>query len=192
MKRILVIAAALALGVACTNSGLGGGDITADTSPVTGTTTGGTPTGLTCAYQGTWDLAKAFCAGIDLAEEGNFFERYTATSIVVTDSGSEDGTCDVVFNWQGPNCAETEDWEFHTDGAADQLGVRFAGISACNPDSCTFESADDACLIGDRTNANVESFELETVQDGIFRLTGVLAHGYPECVLDFLTEWRRQ
>ena len=192
MKRILVIATALALGTACTRSGLGEGEVVGDTSPNTGTSTGSTPTGLVCAWEGTWDLAKAFCSQIDLAAEGTFFDRYTATTMVITDTGNGDGNCDVTFHWEGPACAETEIWEISGADAADQMSIRFTGITACNPDSCQFDASDDDCLVGDRTDANVQSFDLDLLQAGQFRLTGLLDFSYPECVLDFITEWRIQ
>jgi len=193
MKRLIAVATAIALGAACTNSGLGGAQ---DTSPVTATGGGGTtPGALSCQWQGTWDMAKAFCGQIDLADPPtNYFSTYEQASLVITDSGNADGNCDVVFTWTTAGvCSETEEWEILYSDSETELNIRFGGITDCSPADCSFGPDDaDACFIGGNINADAVPHQLEILQDGQIRVIGLLDYSVAPCNIGFMTEWRRQ
>ena len=185
MKRLCGLATVIALGTACTNSGLSEPPIT-DTSP---DTTGTTPT-TSCEWIGTWNLSQAFCQSFDVTSD--WFAIYSETRLVIQE-GSAPGECAVSFQWSGNQCTEEEEWTILSSDQ-DSISIRFGGIVSCSPNACEFWGGEGECLVGDRTQADPMDFELEIFQDGLVRIKGILALGYPSCSpgTNLTTQWSRE
>lgn len=186
--RLAGVAAALALGAACTNSGLGGQTPTTGV-PATGQPTGGGSPGTDCAYVGTWEVVEAKCGTFDINDD--WFAIYPTTTMEISDSGAGDGSCDVVFSWSNASCSEVETWEF-TAFSGGEVSVKFDGIDTCEPASCTFFGSDASCVEGDRQQGGTQSYGFESLSGSSFGTVGLLEWGYPQCTLDLAAEWSKQ
>lgn len=187
MTRVLVIAAAITIATACTNSGLGG--IASTDTGATTAPTNTAPTGGECAWEGTWDMTQVWCIGIDATEDWE--ASYNITRIKISDAG--EGACTVEYTLRNDLCVEKEDWEITPDSATDELSIDFKGISSCDPAGCQFFGGDDACNEGDRTSGE-STLEFEEIQDGLIRITGLLVPNFPSSCPDddITTQWVRQ
>lgn len=187
LSRILAVAAlagALSVGFACTNSGLGLPDdsASADTDPdVTAPTGGG---GDTCDHVGTWRLEKVQCGSFTV---GTWFDNYAEVTMTLADGAD---ACDGTLSWSGPECGEEE--VFTADFTAEGLvTVTEGGVTTCDPEGCTFGTIDgDACAVGARTE--VLEVQVDTTTPGTLVFTGLGAHAYPNCTIDFVTTWAKQ
>lgn len=187
--KLLTVASALVIGVACTNSGLAD-QVGLEDSGATGTNPTGGNTGPTsCALAGNWTVSKAWCGTFEI--DTDWFAVYPTTEMSITDSGAGDGSCSVAFSWSNAQCAEEEDWAI-TGSTADTVTIQHDGIATCAPAACTFFGSDDTCSEGDRSSAEAIDYGLETLQATQIRITGLLAEGYPQCTLDLTTEWVQQ
>lgn len=187
MTRVLVIASAITIATACTNSGLSGipsTDTGATTAP-----TNTSPTGGECPWEGTWDMTQVWCIGIDATEDWE--ASYNITRIKISDAG--EGACAVEYTLRNDLCVEKEDWEITPNTATDELSVDFKGISSCDPAGCQFFGSDEACNEGDRTSGET-TLEFEEIQDGLIRVTGLLVPNFPSSCPDddVTTQWVRQ
>ncbi len=186
--KLCLAALAVAIGTACTNSGLAQ-QVGLTDSGATGTATGGQTGPTACTLEGDWAVTKAFCGTFEIDQD--WFAVYPTTTMSITDTGAGDGSCAVAFAWSNAQCAEEEDWEI-TGTTNNTVTIRFGGISSCQPDACTFFGSDDTCSVGDRASADPVEFGLEILQPTQIRITGLLAQGYPQCTLDLVTEWQAQ
>lgn len=203
--KLLTIAAALALSLACTNSGLQDTLTTGTAAGTPGTGPGGGPGGTgtgtgngggSCDWTGTWAVSTADCGAFVI--DTDWFAVYTETTMVISDSGAGDGSCTVDFSWSGEGCAEEETWEI-TQSSDTSWSVRFGGIDTCAPDACTFFGNDDTCLVGDRVLATPLTFDVTQLSPTEIEIIGLFGDeelwvesGYPQCTLDLKTTWTKQ
>ncbi len=165
----------LTLLTACSNSGLG--------QPTTTPTadTGATVVVDECPWVGRWTLRSVKCSTFDFAE---WYDDHTGATLDIAQA--DQGGCDVVATVSGATCEESESWHF-TSPVGINVDLTYNGISACNPDACTFNGPDAPCQVGDRAGGT----ETISVDDatGELQMVGALADTAPGCTLDIVTVW---
>lgn len=171
------LASVLAIGAACTNSGLGG---TEDTGKdATGTSGGGG-----CPWEGTWSLAEAACGSFLI---GNWEQTYSSVTLTAT---AGDGGCALVVDWSGDDCGESETMSVAPVTGGGPTEFTSSGITSCAADGCTFDNNDDVgCETGDRANTTTVAVDDSTAGRLVF--TGFAEHAWTSCTLDFVTTWNK-
>jgi len=187
MYRLVLPAFLLAIGLACTNSGLGDAG-TSDSDSDSDSDGGGV--GQQCKWAGDWLLTNVKCSSFDIDE---WFDKYETSRMVISDDGSGTGNCVVDFNWRAAQdaCVESESWTMTVTGPND-VDVLFGGITECNPDACVFPNDAETCLIGDRSLATPMTFTFDDSAQGEILTAGLLAPAWEPCTLDLVTTWTLQ
>lgn len=175
------VAGVLAIGVACTNSGLGMTQDTSQDSEAPGNDDDDKKG--SCAWAGEWALTKVHCGAFEITS--TFETLYEGATLKI--EAGDDG-CEMVAIWDGGECRERE--RFLVQSGEGDLEFESLGVANCNPDGCTLPAKSTPCEQGDRAGASnvlVTRSDAETLS-----FTNFSNHAYPNCTIDFVTTWTKQ
>jgi hypothetical protein len=180
--------------VSCAHSGLGQTD---ETSGGTGSTGDTGPTSVQdCPWVGTWNLAAVRCntfAYGSAATGDQWYAHHDDATMEIDNDPA--GGCDVVTTITGATCTRTEAWTFSVPVGI-TVEVDRGGITACDPDACTFDPGDAVetpCSPGD-LDEDPASLTIDGSVAGSLTAVGLIPETGPDCVsggLDLITTWRQ-
>ncbi|MEQ1567055.1 MAG: hypothetical protein ABMA64_15560 [Myxococcota bacterium] len=164
------------LAAACSNSGLGRTSV-----PESAET--GTPTNSelkNCPWKGTWELAAVKCGEFDF---GAWYDDHSGATLEI--DHDPEGGCAVVAQVAGPTCTRTEAWRLSVP-LGSNVEATYDGVTACEPESCTFSTSEPTCAPGELTGG--ATVEIDAA-GGELLVNGLLVDTAPSCTLDLKTTW---
>jgi outer membrane protein assembly factor BamB len=135
-----------------------------------------------CPVDGTYQLTRIACGDQDITAEWK--ARVPDTTATVVRQG--DGCTATLVN-RSSACVETQ--TFSAQPGVGEWTLTTPGISACDPDGCTFGAGDDPCRAGDRAQSYTETLVIEATSfTGTRPATGTVCEpsGLPQ-----ITTWAR-
>jgi outer membrane protein assembly factor BamB len=107
-----------------------------------------------CPVDGTYRLTRIACGDQDITAEWQARVPETTATIVAQGDG-----CAATLVNRSADCVETQTFSAQPGAAAWTLTT--PGITACDPDGCTFGAEDEPCLVGDRAQSYSETLVIE-------------------------------